>query len=191
MLAASHSSGQKRADFVQRLTYQPYGASPIGAYEIDRLVSEYNEKNIFSVIWEASQIRNSVEKWFSEALVMAKDMLIRWPGERIKIVRLLDDLLLMNTLLDRNKELFVSGSMVMNYLITKNNVDPPFYDQWKNRVQNLLTISTELMQTFHLFSTHLKFIGSLSNMRHLNEILTRSRFFSSTMNFRYGVSCDL
>ena len=139
MLAASRSSGQKRADFVQRLTYQPYGASPSGAYEIDRLVSEYNEKNIFSVIWEASQIRNSVEKWFSEALVMAKDMLIRWPGERIKIVRLLDDLLLMNTLLDRNKELFVSGSIVMNYLITKNHVDPPFYDQWKNRVQNLLT----------------------------------------------------
>jgi len=126
-MEVSHISCRNRVDFIKRLTYQPYGARPIGACEIDRLVSEYVEKNIFSVRWEASQIRNAVQEWFSEAAVMAKDMSIRWPGERQNVTRLLDDLLLIRALLERNKELLVKQDLVMNHLTTKNSVEPPFF----------------------------------------------------------------
>jgi hypothetical protein len=137
-MEVSHTSRRNRVDFIKGLTYQPYGARPIGACEIDRLVSEYVEKNIFSVRWEASQIRNTVEEWFSEAVVMARDMLIRWPGERQNLTRLLDDLLLIHKLLERNKELLVQQDLVMNKLSTKNSLAHPFNEQWKSKVRNLL-----------------------------------------------------
>jgi hypothetical protein len=138
-MEVSHTSCRNRVDFIKGLTYQPYGARPIGACEIDRLVGEYVENNSFSVRWDASQIRNAVEERFCEAAVMAKDMLIHWPRERQNLTRLLNDLSLIHKLLERNKELFVKQYLVMNNLTTKTSVDPPFLEQWKNKIRKLLT----------------------------------------------------
>jgi hypothetical protein len=184
----AHSSRRSRVDCVRTLKYQPYGGRLTGLCEIDLLAKEYVKKNIFSVCWDESLVRDAVELAFLSALEMSKDMLIRWPDERRKVERLLDDLLLIRTLLDRNKELFIDGvpgrQMVENYLTLKDNLDLPSFHQWRNRLQklipNLKKMNTDIsfiLDTSEVSWESIEFAGPRGNFDPLTFFFIEYQFY--------------
>jgi hypothetical protein len=190
---AAQISRRKRVDFVRRLTYQPYEGRRTGTCAIDLLANEYFEKNIFSVRCEISEVRNAADQAFSDALYTTKAMLIHWPAEHYKVRRFLHDLSLMDKLLDRNKELFVHGEPggVWKYLTRKHTVDLPSFEQWKNRLQNLLATLNKahadarfVLDTSEIHWEAIEFAPPSRNFDPLTFFFIEHEFFDVWCQFR-------